>query len=48
MRLNKLTLRLQEAVQDAVSFAAESGQHKLEPEHLFYALLRQEGGIVFR
>ncbi|TBR15622.1 type VI secretion system ATPase TssH, partial [bacterium] len=46
MNQNKLTLKLQEAIQEGMNFASESGHQSLEPEHLFYALLRQEGGIV--
>jgi ATP-dependent Clp protease ATP-binding subunit ClpB len=46
MRLEKLTLRLQEALQDAISFVNESGHQKLEPEHLFCILLQQEDGII--
>ncbi|MDD5246294.1 MAG: ATP-dependent chaperone ClpB [Candidatus Omnitrophica bacterium] len=46
MRLDKFTTKLQEALQDAVSFAAESGQQQIEPEHLIYALLRQEESII--
>ncbi|MFA5410914.1 MAG: ATP-dependent chaperone ClpB [Candidatus Omnitrophota bacterium] len=46
MRLDKLTIKLQEALQDALGFAAESGHQALEPEHLLYALLKQEDSII--
>ncbi len=46
MRLDKLTLKLQAALQDAISFATESGHQQVEPEHLFYTLLRQPDSIV--
>lgn len=46
MRLDKLTVKLQEAHQEAISFATESGHQQVEPEHLIYACLRQEGSIV--
>jgi len=46
MRLDKFTVKLQEALQDAISLATESSHQKLEPEHLFYALLRQEDSII--
>ncbi|MCM8796367.1 MAG: ATP-dependent chaperone ClpB [Candidatus Omnitrophica bacterium] len=46
MRLDKLTVKLQEALQDAVSFATESGHQQVEPEHLLYTLLRQEDSLV--
>lgn len=45
MRVDKLTVKLQEALQDAISFATESGHQQLEPEHLVYALLRQQESI---
>jgi ATP-dependent Clp protease ATP-binding subunit ClpB len=46
MRLDKFTTKLQEALQDALSLATESGQQRLEPEHLLYALLKQEDSII--
>ena len=46
VNLNKLTIKLQEALQGAISFAQESGQQQVEPEHLFYVLLRQEESVV--
>jgi len=46
MRLDKLTLKLQEALQEAISFATESGHQQVEPEHLIYALLKQQDSIV--
>ncbi len=44
--LDKLTVRSQEALQDAVRIASEAGHAQVEPEHLFVALLRQEGGVT--
>jgi len=46
MNLNKFTVKLQEALQDAVQFATEAGNQQVEPEHLFYSLLKQEDSIV--
>ena len=46
MRLDKFTLKLQEAIQDAISFTTESGQQQVEPEHLLYTLLRQDDSII--
>jgi len=46
MRLDKMTVRLQEALEDAISLATESGHQQVEPEHLFYALLRQEDSVI--
>lgn len=46
MRLDKLTIKAQDAVQDAQHVASENKQQQIEPEHLLLAMLRQEGGIV--
>ena len=46
MRLDKLTVKLQEALQEAISFATESGHQQVEPEHLIYTLLRQQDSIM--
>jgi len=46
MRLDKFTVKLQEAFQDAVSLATESGHQQVEPEHLFLILLKQEDSII--
>jgi len=46
MRLDRLTIKAQDAVQDAQHIAQESRQQQIEPEHLLLALLEQEGGIV--
>ncbi len=46
MRLDKLTIKAQDALQDAQHVASESGQQQIEPEHLLLSLLQQEGGIV--
>ncbi|MDD5566493.1 MAG: Clp protease N-terminal domain-containing protein, partial [Candidatus Omnitrophica bacterium] len=46
MDINKFTVTLQEALQSAVSLAKELGHQRVEPEHLLYAFLRQEGCVV--
>jgi len=46
MRLDKFTIKLQEALQDTIDFATETGQQQIEPEDLLYALLRQKDSIV--
>ena len=46
MRMDKLTIKSQEALQDAQSFAAQMGHQNVEPYHLLKALLEQEGGII--
>ncbi len=48
MRLDKLTIRTQEAIQEAHSLAEEMQHQELNPDHLFTALLEQEEGIVGR
>src|SRR5438309_10218633 len=46
MNFNKLTVKSQEAVQEAQNLARDAGNPEATPEHLLVALLRQEGGIV--
>jgi len=46
MRLDKLTIKSQEALQEAQRIASEKGNQELQPEHLLLALLRDEEGIV--
>ena len=46
MRLERFTLRGQEAIQSAIE-AAERNQHQqVEPEHLLLAMLEQPEGVV--
>ncbi|MFO0753636.1 MAG: ATP-dependent chaperone ClpB [Thermodesulfovibrionales bacterium] len=46
MRLDKLTVKSQEAVQEAQRLAEKKGNQQLEVEHLLYALLEDESGIA--
>lgn len=46
MRLDKFTSKFQEAIADAQSLALGRDQQYLEPVHLMFALLNQEGGTV--
>ncbi len=46
MRLDKFTVKAQEAVQAAQSIAERLGHQALEPEHLLSALLEQKDGVV--
>lgn len=46
MRLDKLTIKAQEAVQAARIIAEEHNHQQLEPEHLVMALVRQPEGVV--
>jgi len=46
LRLDKLTVKSQEALAQAERLARSLGHQELTPEHLLLALLDQEGGIV--
>ena len=46
MRLDKLTSKLQEALGEAQSLAVGRDHNQIEPLHVLYALLDQQGGSV--
>ncbi|MFN2530821.1 MAG: ATP-dependent chaperone ClpB [Pyrinomonadaceae bacterium] len=46
MRLDKFTLRAQEAIQAAIELAERNQNQQVEPEHLVAAMLEQPEGIV--
>ncbi len=46
MRMDKFTIKAQEALAEAQNIAADSGQQQIEKEHLLLALLRQDDGIT--
>jgi len=46
MRLDKLTVKAQEAIMAAQGLAAEKGHASISPLHLLAALLEQEGGLA--
>ncbi len=46
MRLDKLTIKAQEAIQEAQQLAQSGGQQQIESVHLLSALIKQEQGIV--
>ncbi len=46
MRLDKFTLRGQEAIQSAIELAERNHNQQVEPEHLLAAMLEQPEGIV--
>ena len=46
MRLDKFTIRSQEAIEDAQNLADEKNHQQIDVEHLLLALVRQEGGVV--
>ncbi len=46
MRFDKLTLKAQEALQEAQGLAEKREHQQIEPEHLLLALLQQSDGIV--
>ncbi|MEK7713608.1 MAG: Clp protease N-terminal domain-containing protein, partial [Deltaproteobacteria bacterium] len=46
MRFDKLTIKSQEALQEAQTQAEKREHQQVEPEHLLYSLLDQTGGIA--
>ncbi len=46
MNTNKLTQKSIEALSTAQNIAVENGNVQIEPEHLLYALLDQDGGLI--
>lgn len=44
--IEKMTVKAQEAMQAAAKMAEDRGHSAVEPEHLFYQLVRQSDGIV--
>src|SRR5215475_9810169 len=46
MRLDKFTLRGQDAIQSAIELAERNQHQQVEPEHLLVAMLEQPEGIV--
>ena len=46
MRLDKFTIKAQEAIMEAQNIADENGHQEIGAEHLLLALLKQEEGVV--
>src|SRR4030042_728639 len=46
MRFDKLTLKAQEALQEAQTLAEKQDHQQIEPEHLLAALLQQTEGVI--
>ncbi|HEY8463305.1 MAG TPA: ATP-dependent chaperone ClpB [Bacillota bacterium] len=46
MNINKLTIKIQEAIGEAQNTAARRGHQQVDVEHLFAALLEQEDGLA--
>ena len=46
MKLDQLTIKAQDALQDAQALAQRRSQQRLEPEHLLLALLDQPDGLT--
>src|ERR1700722_13161462 len=46
LRLDKLTVKAQEALQAAQELTARSGQQQIEPVHILWALAAQGDGVV--
>lgn len=48
MRLDKLTVKSQEAIKEAQRIAESKGNQQIDVEHLLYALLSDEDGIAYQ
>ena len=48
MRLDKLTLKAQEALRASQDLARRRSHRRVEPAHLLLALIDQEDGLVFK
>src|SRR4029453_11914951 len=46
MRMDKFTVKAQEAIFEPQNLAGQYGNQQIEPEHLFLALLDQEEGLA--
>ena len=46
MNTNKLTQKAMEAIQSAQNIAIENNNVQICPEHLLYALIDQENGLI--
>src|SRR3990167_3815693 len=46
MRFDKFTVKAQESLAEAQSIASKRNNQQIEPSHLLYSLLKQEGGTV--
>ena len=46
LRYDKLTIKAQEALQEAQDIAGKAGQQQIEPLHLLAALVAQQDGVV--
>ncbi|MBN1283209.1 MAG: ATP-dependent chaperone ClpB [Proteobacteria bacterium] len=46
MRFDRLTLKAQEAVNEAQTLAGKWNQQEISPEHILIAMLGQDGGVV--
>ncbi|NOZ02007.1 MAG: ATP-dependent chaperone ClpB [Deltaproteobacteria bacterium] len=46
MRLDQFTTKAREAIEAAATFARESGNPEVTPEHLLKAILQDQGGVV--
>ena len=46
MRIDKYTVKAQEALQEAQGLARRAGNPNMEPEHVLRALLQQQDGVL--
>ena len=45
MNINSLTIKSQEALQNALSLAREAGQQAVEPQHVLLSLIKEDGSL---
>ena len=48
MKIEKFTQKAQEAIMESQDIAISMGHQAIDTEHLYFALLRQEGGLIPR
>ncbi len=46
MRYDKMTVKVQEAIQDATSIAHKHNHNSIDVVHMLYALLDQQDGVI--
>ncbi len=46
MRLDKLTIKAQELIQQAQSLSTQLGHQQIEPEHLLHVMLNESDGVA--
>jgi ATP-dependent Clp protease ATP-binding subunit ClpB len=47
MRMDRLTLRAQDVINNSQNIATENNSPEIHPEHILKALIDQDGGIFY-